>query len=205
MVVILNFSKYGRTIPLRNKNAQILKDPFEKIVISSTTKPNLIETDRDKGFCNSIFKIFLKSNNIKAFSRKSSVGRVFAELSNRSLKDLLKKPVLKKIDGDWIKILPTITKQYVFRIHSSTKLTPIQASIKKNEGFAYKNLLNKRKKIKPKFQVNNFVRTADLKKTFSKEIRPIALINYIKLKKLFMVRDLVRALKIYQGVITKPC
>ena len=47
-------------------------------------------------------------------------------------------------------------------------MTPIQASLKKNEGFVYKNLLDKRKKVKPKFQTNNLVRTADIKKTFSK-------------------------------------
>ena len=39
---------------------------------------------------------------------------------------------------------------------------------KKNEGFVHKNLQDKRKKIKPKIQVNDLVRTADLKKTFSK-------------------------------------
>ena len=47
-------------------------------------------------------------------------------------------------------------------------MTPIQASLKKNEGFVYKNLLDKRKKVSPKFQINDLVRTADLKKTFSK-------------------------------------
>ena len=47
-------------------------------------------------------------------------------------------------------------------------MTPIQASLKKNEGYVYKNLLDKRKKVKPKFQINDLVRTADLKKTFSK-------------------------------------
>ena len=40
--------------------------------------------------------------------------------------------------------------------------------MKKNEGFVYKNLLDKRKKIKPKYEINNLVRTADLKRTFSK-------------------------------------
>ena len=40
--------------------------------------------------------------------------------------------------------------------------------MKKNEGCVYKNLLDKRKKVKPKFQINDPVRTADLKKTFSK-------------------------------------
>ena len=40
--------------------------------------------------------------------------------------------------------------------------------MKKNEGYVYKNLLNKRKKVKPKFHLNDLVRTADLKKTFSR-------------------------------------
>ena len=47
-------------------------------------------------------------------------------------------------------------------------MTPIQASLKKNEGYVYKNLLDRRNKIKPKFQLNEFVRVADLKETFSK-------------------------------------
>ena len=47
-------------------------------------------------------------------------------------------------------------------------MTPIQASSKKNERFVYKNLLDKRKKITPKFQIKDLVRTADLKKTFLK-------------------------------------
>ena len=47
-------------------------------------------------------------------------------------------------------------------------MTPIQASLKKNEGYVYKNFSDERKKIKPKFQWNDRVRTADLKKAFSK-------------------------------------
>ena len=47
-------------------------------------------------------------------------------------------------------------------------MTPIQASLRKNEGYVYKNLLDKRKKIKEKFELNDLVRVADLKKTFSK-------------------------------------
>ena len=49
-----------------------------------------------------------------------------------------------------------------------TKLEPIQVSLKRNEGFVYKNLLDKRKKIKPKFQINDIVKTANSKKFFSK-------------------------------------
>ena len=47
-------------------------------------------------------------------------------------------------------------------------MTPDQASLKKNEGFVYRNLLDKRKKIKPVSEKGSLVRTAALKKTFSK-------------------------------------
>ena len=47
-------------------------------------------------------------------------------------------------------------------------MTPIEASLKENEGYVDNNLLDKRKKVKGKFQINDLVRTADLKKTFSK-------------------------------------
>ena len=168
LVTIDNFSKFGWTIPLKNKNAQTIKDSFENILINSKRKPNLIESDRGKEFYNNIFQDFLNKNNIKHYSRNSSYGAVFAERFNRTIRDLLKNIVFERGDANWIDVLQTITKQYNNRIHSSTKLTPIQASLKKNEGYVYKNLLDKRKKVKPKFQINDLVRTADLKKTFSK-------------------------------------
>ena len=168
LVTIDNFSKYGWTVPLKNKNAQTIKDSFENILTNSKRKPNLIESDRGKEFYNNIFQDFLNKNNIKLYSRNSSFGAVFADRFNRTIRDLLKKIVFEQGNAKWIDILPTITEQYNNRIHSSTKLTPIQASLKKNEGYVYKNLLDKRKKIKPKFQINDLVRTADLKRTFSK-------------------------------------
>ena len=168
LVTIDNFSKFGWTIPLKNKNAQTIKDSFENILINSKRKPTLLESDRGKEFYNNIFQEFLNKNNIKLYSRNSSLGAVFAERFNRTIRDLLKRPVFEKGDGNWIDVLPVITKQYNNRIHSSTKLSPKDASLKKNEGFVYKNLLDKRKKVKPKFQINDLVRVADLKKTFSK-------------------------------------
>ena len=155
-------------MPLKNKNAQTIKDSFENILIRSKRSPNLIESDRGKEFFNNTFQDYLTKNNIKLYSRNSSYGVVFAERFNRTIRDLFKKPVFEKSDSNWIDVLPKITKQYKIKVHSSTKLTPRQASLKKNESFVYQNLLDKRKKIKPKFQINDLVRVADLKKTFSK-------------------------------------
>ena len=168
LVVTDNFSKYGWTVLIKNKNAQTIKDSFENVLISSKRKPNLIESDGGKEFYNNILQDFLNKNNIKLYSRNSLYGAVFAERFNRTIRDLLKMIVFENGDANWVDILPTITKQYNNRIHSSTKLSPIQPSLKKKEGFVYKSLLDRRKKVKPKFQINDLVRTADLKRTFSK-------------------------------------
>ena len=138
-------------------------------MIRSKRKLNLIERDRGKEFFDNIFQDFLNKNNIKLYSRNRLPGAVFAERFNRTIRDLLKRPVFEKGDGNWIDVLQTKTKHYNNRIHSSTKLTQIQVGLKKNEGYVYKNFLDKRKKITPKFQIIDLVRTADLRdKRFSK-------------------------------------
>ena len=203
LVTIDNFSKFGWTIPLKNKKALTIKNSFENILISSKRKPNLIESDRGKEFYNNIFQDFLNKNNIKLYSRNSLYGAVFAERLKRTIRDLLKKIVFEQGDAKWIDILPTITKQYNNKVPSSTNLTPIQASLKKNEGFVYKNFIDKGNKMKPKFKINNLVRTANLKKKrFQKGIQQIGLINCIKLQKLLMIQYQVIKSIIYQKDIT---
>ena len=168
LVIINNFSKFGGTVPLKNKNAQTIKDSFEIILITSKRKPNLIETDNGGEFYIIIFQDFLNKNKINFNSRNSSYGAVFAERFNRTIRDLLKKIIFEQGDAKWIDILPTITKQYNNRVQTSTKLSPKDGSLKKNEGYVYKNLLDKPKKMIPKYEIGDLIRTAHLKKTFSK-------------------------------------
>ena len=60
LVIINNFSKFSWTTPLKNKNAQSIKDSFENILISSKRKPNLIESDRSNEFLNNTFRDLIK-------------------------------------------------------------------------------------------------------------------------------------------------
>ena len=39
LVVIDNFSKFGWTVPLKNKNAQRIKNSFQSLLIRSKRKP----------------------------------------------------------------------------------------------------------------------------------------------------------------------
>ena len=59
-------------------------------------------------------------------------------------------------------------KQYIIRIPSSINLTLIQASLKQNAGHVFQNLLDKRKKGKPKFKIHKVVKAADKRGTFWK-------------------------------------
>ena len=115
------------------KNAQTIKDSFGNLVISSKRSLYLFEGDRGKEFYNIFFQDFINKNNIELYSRNSSYGAVFSERFNRTITDLLEKPVFEKRDANWVDVLPTKTKQYNTRIHSSTKFTPIQASLKKTK------------------------------------------------------------------------
>ena len=48
LVVIDNFSKFGWTIPLKNKYSQPLTDAFSQTMGTSKRKPNLLKTDDGK-------------------------------------------------------------------------------------------------------------------------------------------------------------
>ena len=84
-----------------------------------------------KNFYSSIFQNFLENNHKMQYFRNNSSGAVFAERFDRTIRDLLEKPVFEKGDSNSIDILPTITKQNKNRIHSSTELSLIEASLKK--------------------------------------------------------------------------
>ena len=47
-------------------------------------------------------------------------------------------------------------------------MSPIQASKKLNEKEVYSNLQDKRRKFNPKFKLGQLVRTADIKRVYSK-------------------------------------
>ena len=76
--------------------------------------------------------------------------------------------MFEKGNADWLSELPSVIKKYNNTIHHSTKMTPIKASKKSNEKEVYSNLRDDRVKQKPKFHLSQLVRTADIKRVFSK-------------------------------------
>ena len=167
-IIIDNYSKYLLAIPPKNKYSQTITNEFSNILTTSKRNPNKLESDRGSEFYNSIFQSFLKSKNMQHYSRFTDNCPSIAERVIRTIRNLLKKPVFLASNADWLSELPSIIKKYNNTIHSSTKMTPIQASKKSNEKQVYSNLRDDRVKQKPKFMLGQLVRTADIKRVFSK-------------------------------------
>ena len=139
LLLIDNFSKFGWTIPLKNKHAHSITDAFLEIIKSSNRKPSLLETDDGKEYVNKKFFEFLNNINIKRYSRYTDNGAAIAERFNRTIRNLLKKPVFLAGNSDWISQLPFVIKQYNNTFHSSIKMKPIDASKKPNEKKSVQN------------------------------------------------------------------
>ena len=167
-IVIDNFSKYLWAIPLKNKYSQTITNEFSNILTTSKRKPLKLESDRGTEFYNSIFQSFLKSKNIQHYSRFTDKDPSISERVIRTVRNLLKKPVFEKGKANWLSELPSVIKQYNNTIHHSIKITPNQASKKSNEKLVYSNRQDRRVKQKPKFKLGDLVRTADIKRVFSK-------------------------------------
>ena len=80
----------------------------------------------------------------------------------------MKKPIFLAGNADWLSELSAVVEKYNNTIHSSTKKTPIQASKKSNKKIVCSNLKYKREIRKPKIKLGQLVRTADIKRVFSK-------------------------------------
>ena len=167
-IIIDNFSKYLWAIPLKNKNSQTITNEFSNILTNSKRKPFKIESDRGTEFYNSIFQNFLKSKNIQHYSRFTDKGPSIAERVIRTVRNLLKKLIFLAGEASWINELSPIIEKYNNTIHHSTKMTPVQASKKSNQKLVYSNLQDKRKILNPKYKLGQLVRTADIKRVFSK-------------------------------------
>ena len=164
LLVIDTFSKYGYLIPLKNKKGQTvanaLKDIFKK------RKPGKLWTDKGKEFYNKDVK-----DLVELYSTENEEKSSIAERWVRTIKEKMWKYFTDNNTYNYINVLPDLVKDYNNTVHSSTKLTPIDASKKKNELTVWRNLYPDRYKkynITPKFSVGDEVRITKKKKVFEK-------------------------------------
>ena len=88
---------------------------------------------------------------------------------------------------------------------SSSKRTPIQASLKESEGFVHQTFLNKKKETKAMFEVGDLVRAADNSLILEKVIQQIVLTNCIHLQETLMKQYQLIIINFHSKLIAKHC
>ena len=158
------FSKYGWVIPLKNKEGKTVADALKTIF--EKRKPEKLWTDKGKEFYNKNVKDLIELYSTENEEKSSIVERWI-----RTIKEKMWKYFTDNNTYTYIDILPDLVEDYNNTVHSSTKLTPVEASKKKNELTVWRNLYPDRLKIRdltPKFSVGDEVRITKKKKVFEK-------------------------------------
>ena len=164
LLVIDIFSKYGWIVPLKNKKGVNVAKALENIF--QERKPEKLWTDKGTEFYNKDVKKLLDIYSTENEEKSSMVERWI-----RTMKEKMWKYFTDNNTYRYIDILPDLVEDYNNTVHTSIKMTPIEASKKKNELIAWRNLYPDRYKIhnlQPKFSVGDEVRITKKKKVFEK-------------------------------------
>ena len=164
LLVIDTFSKYGWVIPLKDKKGKTVADALKTIF--EERKPEKLWTDKGKEFYNKDVKDLVEIYSTENEEKSSVVERWI-----RTIKEKMWKYFTDNNTYTYIDILPDLVEDYNNTKHSTIKMTPVEASKKKNELTVWRNLYPDRLKIhdlRPKFSVEDEVRISKKKKTFEK-------------------------------------
>ena len=164
LLVIDIFSKYGWIVPLKNKKGVSVAKALENIF--QERKPGKLWTDKGAEFYNKDVKKLLDIYSTENEEKSSIVERWI-----RTMKEKMWKYFTDNNTYRYIDILPDLVEDYNNTVHTSIKMTPIEASKKENELTVWRNLYPDRYKIhnlQPKFSVGDEVRITKKKKVFEK-------------------------------------
>ena len=149
---------------MKNKSGLVLTNIF-KIVLSESPrggsesrKPEKLWLDRGSEFYNN------KECETELYSTYSDLKAVLIERSDRTLLQIINKPMFINGDFNCVNILNEAVITYNKNVQSTTNITPVDASNnpdKVSNSFNFKN-------IKPKLKHGNYVRNADKRNIFSK-------------------------------------
>ena len=174
LMVIDVFSKFGWIVPLKNKTGETVAAAFKNI-LNGGRIPKFIWTDKGKEFYNKNMKKLLDLHKITLYSTENEEKSSVVERWNRTIKNKMWKRFTQQSSTHYLNMLPEILDEYNNQKHRSIRMSPIDASKKKNEGIVYYNLFGLIKPIatKPKFEVGDKVRISKYKrKLFDKGYTP---------------------------------
>ena len=156
LMIIDVFSKYCWIVPLKDKKGESVAEAF-KTIFKEGRKPQYLWVDKGKEYYNKHVKDLLVKNGIHMYSTENEEKSSVVERWNRTIKSKVWKQFTVQCNTMYLDMLPKILKQYNNTKHLSIKMTPTEASNKKNEGTVYFNLYGdmETSKEKPKFKIGD--------------------------------------------------
>ena len=161
------FTKNVFVSPIKNKKAETIKEETE-IMFTKYGKPEKLRTDMGGEFNNSLFKLFLKKENVKLYFAIQDRKAAVIERFNLTIQSLLYKIMNEKNTLSWVECLPICLEIYRNRIHSTIKMSPSNAEKEENQQQIFSTMMSKysidslrkmKKNNRPtKFKVGDFVR-----------------------------------------------
>ena len=164
LAVIDVFSKYGYLVPSKDKTGKSVASALKTIF--KERKPEKMWVDKGKEFYNKDVKELIELYSTENEEKSSVVERWI-----RTMKERMWKYFTDNNTNHYVDILPDLVGDYNNTWHSSIKMTPVEASKKKNELTVWRNLYPNRLNIiniNPKFSIGDKVRISKKKKTFEK-------------------------------------
>ena len=156
LLVIDIFNKYGWIKPLKNKEGETVAKALKDIFKESGRRPAKLWTDKGREFFNRDVKDLVELYATENEEKSSIVERWI-----RTMKEKIWKYFTDNNTYTYIDVLPDLVEDYNNTVHSSTKLTPVEASKEENELKVWRNLYPNRYKtsrLNPKFSVGDEVR-----------------------------------------------
>ena len=168
LMVIDVFSKYGWIVPLKSKTGVDVANALSKIFIERRCSKMWV--DKGKEFCNK----HVKALDIQLYSTENEEKSCVVERWNRTMKEKMFKYFSANNTKKYIDILDEMVNNYNNTKHSSIKMTPVEASNKKNKNRVWLNLNGKTRTnpVEPKFSVGDKVRITKKKSNFEKGFTP---------------------------------
>ena len=165
--VIDVFSKFLRSVPIKDKTGKTITNIFQSIVKTSKRKPNKLWADNGSEIYNNVFKKWLVENEIKMYSTFNEGKAVVIERFNRTSKNKMYKYFTANNTCKYVDVLPDLINEYNNHKHSTIKMTPTEASMKYNEKVIQNDVysIDDKTIYKSKFKVGDRVRISKHKRT----------------------------------------
>ncbi|XP_065667586.1 uncharacterized protein LOC136087893 [Hydra vulgaris] len=184
--------KYGWIVPLKSKTGVDVSNVLNKIFKNSSNfhgsegkesfdfsvdPKDLIERKCKKIWVGKGLEFYnkhVKALGVELYSTENEEKSCVVERWNRIMKDKMFKYFSANSTKKYIDVLDEMVNKYNNTKHSSIKMTPVEASDKKNENVVWLNLNGnvRSESVRPKFSIGDRVRITKKKGTFEKEYTP---------------------------------